>query len=392
MGREELSEHKAGVRLLLTNVTYWMAAGAYAPFLSAYFTSKGLGTSQIGILLAIQPVMAILIQPIWAHLSDRSGKRKFLLMLLTLGAAATSLLYYGGTGFPMLFAATVAFTMFFSALLPLCDAIVIESTARFHRDFAKIRMGGTLGYAFVVFVVGFYLDANPNAEFFIVFAAVLLLLLFEGLLPDEPRLERPPPGRAEKKGRGRIFQSKEALFVLAFAFVSQFGLGFSGAFLGSYVVELGYNQSLVGVLSCVAALSEVPILIFASRMTRRFGELPILIFSSAMMALRIFLIGLGTVPGMVAGQLMQSITYMTVYFCCTTYISKHVLPGKQSQGQSLLAVVQTGLAAVLANIGGGFLAGWLGIREAYMAIAAFTLVGTAAVTAAYRMFARRTNS
>ena len=60
-----------------------------------------------------------------------------------------------------------------------------------------------------------------------------------------------------------IFTTSEIYYVLAFAFVSQMGLGFSGSFLGRYVVELGFGQGLVGVLSAVSALSEVPILLFA---------------------------------------------------------------------------------------------------------------------------------
>ncbi|HWS42696.1 MAG TPA: MFS transporter [Pseudoflavonifractor sp.] len=375
--------------MLLINVAYWVAAGVYSPFLSAYFTSKGLSASEIGILLAVQPVMSILVQPVWAYLSDRSGRRKLFLMLVTAGAAAASLLYYSGTGFPALLGATAAFALFFSAILPLCDAVVIEGAARFHLDFAKIRMGGTLGFALVVLAAGFCLERYPEWEFLLVCTAVLLLLFFESRFPEEPQAAREPAMQEGERARGRVFESREAFFVLAFAFVCQFGLSFSGAFLGGYVVELGYSRSLVGILSGISALSEVPILLFAARLTRRFGEIPILIFSSAAMALRIFLLGIGTIPTMFLGQLMQSVTYMTVYFCCATYISRHVLPGKQSQGQSLLAAVQTGLAAVLANIGGGFVAGWLGMRSAYMAVAAFTLAGSAAVTLAYRLYRRR---
>ena len=89
-------------------------------------------------------------------------------------------------------------------------------------------------------------------------------------------------------------------------------------------------------------------------------------------------------PTLVVAQLMQSVTYMTVYFCCTTYISKNVLPGKQSQGQSLLAMVQVGFASVIANVGGGFVSDMLGIPRAYMAVALMTLVLTTAVILIYR--------
>lgn len=387
MRERPMTEASAGRRLLMANIAYWVAAGTYGPFLSAYYTARGMTAAQIGVLLSISPIASILIQPLWARFSDKSGKRKLILMFITLGAAGTSLLYYCAESFPMYFAVTVIFTAFFSALLPLCDALVIETAAQYHRDFARIRMGGTLGYAFVVFIIGFYLEKVPMAQFALVCSACLFFMAVESQLPPpRPTLEGQERGTSgEAKGKkGQIFRSKEALFVLAFAFVSQMGLGFSGAFMGRYVVMLGYSQSLVGILSCISALSEVPILLVASRLVRRFGEIPILMASSLLMVVRIFLTGLGYIPTLVIAQLMQSVTYMTVYFCCTTYISKNVLPGKQSQGQSLLAMVQVGFASVLANVGGGFVSDALGIPRAYRVVALTTLVLSTAVILAYR--------
>lgn len=99
-------------------------------------------------------------------------------------------------------------------------------------------------------------------------------------------------------------------------------MGFCGSFMGSYAVELGFGSSLIGVLSCISALSEVPILLFAGKLVDRFGEIPLLIFSGVMMSLRLFLTGMGLVPAMISAQLLQSVTYMTTYICCTQYISK----------------------------------------------------------------------
>ena len=383
MSNRPVTEAHAGRMLLMANITYWMAAGAYSPFLSAYLTAKGMTAAQIGLLLTLQPAATILIQPLWARLSDRSGNRRLVLLLLTLGAAASSLLYERAGGFWSYFAATLAFTAFFSALLPLCDAIVIQGAAQYHRDFARIRMGGTLGYALVVFLIGFYLDKTPTAQFTLVCAACLILAFFEAMLPPVRQAEEEAPQGGERGAERRVFASREVVFVLAFAFICQIGIGFSGSFLGRYVVELGYRQGLIGVLNCVSALSEVPILLVASRITRRFGEIPILIFSGGMTGLRILLTGLGTVPAMVAAQLLQSVTYMTVYFCCATYISRNVLPGRQSQGKSVLAVVQTGFASVVANLGGGLAGDILGIRQAYLLVALLTAAGTAAVTLVY---------
>ena len=41
----------------------------------------------------------------------------------------------------------LAFSAFFSGLLPLSDSLVIELADRSGLDFSRIRMGGTIGYA-----------------------------------------------------------------------------------------------------------------------------------------------------------------------------------------------------------------------------------------------------
>ena len=382
VNRNGLEKHSAWLRLFLINVSFWVACGSCAPFISAYYKRIGLSFTQIGVLLAIGPIFAIFIQPLWAMLSDRTGKRKLLLILLALCTAGAYLLYYLGASFAVCLLAVLVVSLFSLALLPLCDALVIDRANAYGFPFARIRIGGTLGYAAMVFGAGMFLEKFDGAQFAV---ASVTYLLFAGavmLLPQGGAREEAAPARREAApartkavpARESIFDTSEILFVLALALIESLGLGFCGSFMGSYAVELGFGSSLIGVLSCISALSEVPILLFAGKLVDRFGEIPLLIFSGVMMSLRLFLTGMGLVPAMISAQLLQSVTYMTTYICCTQYISKHVRAGKMSQGQSALAIVQSGLAAVASNLFGGMLVDAVGTRQAFFAVAAGVLV------------------
>ena len=125
VNRNDLGKHYAWLRLFLINVSFWVACGSCAPFLSAYYKRIGLSFTQIGVLLAIGPIFAIFIQPLWAMLSDRTGKRKLLLILLALCTAGAYLLYYLGASFAVCLLAVLIVSLFSLALLPLCDALVI---------------------------------------------------------------------------------------------------------------------------------------------------------------------------------------------------------------------------------------------------------------------------
>lgn len=382
---------KRWLQLFRTNVAFWMAAGICAPFLSAHYKSIALTSSQIGLLFAIGPICAICIQPVWAYVSDRSGRRKTVLVALAVCTAAASLLYYGGKSFMICLIATVVMSLFSSALLPLCDAIVIDRAEVYHCNFATIRIGGTLGYALIVFLAGFFLERYPSMQFALSCGAYLVFALVAWRIPmgearREPAAKKKTRNVSGEKG---IFVDNEVIFVLLFAFVESIGLGFCGSFTGVYAVELGHSQKLIGILSCISALSEVPILLYALRLTKRFGEIPLLSFSAVMISLRLFLIGLGAVPTMIGGQLLQSVTYMTTYYCCTRYISTHVREGKISQGQSVLTMVQSGLASVSANLLGGRLVDHVGTRSAFHIMAAFVLAVSLLVIGLYLVYSRR---
>lgn len=384
VNRNDLGKHSAWLRLFLINVSFWVACGSCAPFLSAYYKRIGLSFTQIGVLLAIGPIFAIFIQPLWAMLSDRTGKRKLLLILLALCTAGAYLLYYLGTSFAVCLLAVLVVSLFSLALLPLCDALVIDRANAYGFPFARIRIGGTLGYAVMVFGAGMFLEKFDGAQFAVASVAYLLFAGAVMLLPQGSAREEAVPARKKAvPARESIFDTSEILFVLALALIESLGLGFCGSFTGSYAVELGFGSSLIGVLSCISALSEVPILLFAGKLMDRFGEIPLLIFSGIMMSLRLCLTGMGLVPAMISAQLLQSVTYMTTYICCTQYISKHVRAGKMSQGQSALAIVQSGLAAVASNLFGGMLVDAVGTRQAFFAVAAGVLVVALLVGGAY---------
>ena len=384
VNRNGLEKHSAWLRLFLINVSFWVACGSCAPFISAYYKRIGLSFTQIGVLLAIGPIFAIFIQPLWAMLSDRTGKRKLLLILLALCTAGAYLLYYLGESFAVCLLAVLVVSLFSLALLPLCDALVIDRANAYGFPFARIRIGGTLGYAAMVFGAGMFLEKFDRAQFAVASVAYLLFAGVVILLPQGGAREEAAPARKKAvPARESIFDTSEILFVLVLALIESLGLGFCGSFMGSYAVELGFGSSLIGVLSCISALSEVPILLFAGKLVDRFGEIPLLIFSGVMMSLRLFLTGMGLVPAMISAQLLQSVTYMTTYICCTQYISKHVRAGKMSQGQSALAIVQSGLAAVASNLFGGMLVDAVGTRQAFFAVAAGVLVVALLVGGAY---------
>lgn len=185
--------------LLFANVLYWVCAGVYSPFLSAYYARLGLDASQTGALLAVTPVCAIAIQPLWSLLADKFGRRKTVIVGLCVAAAIVAPLYYFASAFATVLIVTLLFSACFSALLPLCDSLVIELAQRGGHDFSRIRMGGTIGYALIVLVVGRLLDVAPNLQFAIVSGGLVIFAIHMSRLPEANGIGNEP---TEKAGGG----------------------------------------------------------------------------------------------------------------------------------------------------------------------------------------------
>ena len=338
----------------MVNGMYWVTAAAFLPFIGAYYTSIGMTDGQVGVLAAVFPLAALVIQPFWAYLSDRTGKRKQMLLILCVGSGVSVLLFLGADSFWKCLFAILLYAVFSSALLPLCDALVIEAARKRGADFSRIRMAGTISYAVAVVLIGSlagdsfrWIFLSGGASFAVYF--VCCAGLREEGASNSSREERKEgekmPGRRQeekKAGRGRLFRSRQIFAVLLFAFALQLGLMYHGTFLGVYLVDLGYDNGMIGVMNCVSALSEVPVLFLINRIRKKVGIMRLLFLSVALCALRLFLVSTGDVAWMLPAQLLQGPSYMVSYFCCVMYVSENVLDGrlrreeKTDQGRNTL--------------------------------------------------------
>ena len=60
---------------------YWMVYATVASFASVYLLAEGYSNSEIGIIMAVANVLAVVLQPLAADLADRS--RRFSLVSIT---------------------------------------------------------------------------------------------------------------------------------------------------------------------------------------------------------------------------------------------------------------------------------------------------------------------
>lgn len=385
----KFSKRKISLNLFLINAFIYISFSQYAPFLAPYFTNAGINAVEIGILLTIGPISSVLIQPIWAIISDRTGRRRDVLSIVVLGSTLSIFSYYIGKTFLSFFIASTLLAVFSTSIVPLSDAIILRSAHKNELDFSKIRMGGTVGYAIFVIFAGIIVKRNPDIAFILGFVGFLLLFFFVRQLPKDdpteslPQKEHPHADRKAKQ-RGsllHIFDSKQIYFLLAFAFISQVGLSFVFSFLNVYMVHMGFSTQTIGITGSIAAISELPVLFLMNRVLNKVSPTKITILACFLLALRIITVTGESLFFVILSQALHGLTFMTIYFSCAVFISKNVKPENQSKGQSILALIQTGIGSIVGNILGGYLVDSYGLKSAFitMTILIITVAGLTAL-------------
>ena len=365
--------------MFFINAFVYISGVFYTPFISSYYSTKGISPTRIGILLMIGPITAIFVQPFWGKLSDSRGKRKLVLSVAVAGSCFAMCAYYIGNSFASYIFATVLVNIFTLSIIPLSDAVLISLTGSLGISFSWVRLGGTLGYAAMAVFAGIILKRYPQMQFALSSCSYALLLLLISFLPKDDKLNKIKSTKKRIKpikiiSISNIFLSNEIYLVLFSVLICQIGLSFYSGFMGPYLIQQGYSQREIGIMNCLSALSEVPVLLVIDKIRQRVGEIPVLLFSCFMTAIRIFIFTGESIFSAALAQLLQGTTYMTTYYCAALYIGKNVREGKLSQGQGILGTVQMGMGAVLGSFIGGLTVDYIGFRKAFLFVSIILFV------------------
>jgi len=347
---------------MLYYTLFYMANGVYFPYINLYYLDLGFSVTQIGILSALGPIMAILTQPIWGYISDRARYRNTVLGIALIGTLAAAVLFPLYKSFAYVFFITVAFMGFYMPTFPLEDAITLEYAQKENYQFAPIRLFGTLGFAMMLLLFSPFLGSRVSQIFtYFSILFVITITLFFTL----PKMES---GRKEgQTGSIRsLLMDRELLFIFAYNFIIHMTIGYYASFITVFMRELNIPNSQIGFSMCIMAFSEAPVLILIERAIKRYGSRKILLFGGLMMGLRLFLFSQATGISMFyAAQLLQGVTYISVYYCSTKIVNERAPENLKSTAQAILSMVSTGFSRIFASIGGGYLSSSIGLRNGF---------------------------
>jgi len=342
-------------RFVQTAVFYsfiYMANAGILSYLSLFYAEMNISEANIGLLSALNALLATLAGPFWGVCGDRSGvKNRVLQLCLLMSALTVWLLPLAGGQIGPLIAAVCVFFFFHSAIYPMSDAISLELASRERFSFSAVRTIGSIGFMIMSVVIGALIEYDVN---YIFGASSLFILLALAALAVMPRVGGARTGKLTIRFWA-VLHNRALARMYLYVLILSVGFGFFISFHALYSVERGISTGLLGIGIMLGSVSQLPFMVFFEKLYRRFGIRRIIAVSGLFNVVRWIGYAYWLNPYTVLPLwLLHGATFIVLYLCLAEYVHRHVQKELKVSGQMMNSIVLQGAGRVLGGVLGGF--------------------------------------
>ncbi|MEW6119473.1 MAG: MFS transporter [Pseudomonadota bacterium] len=331
---------------------YFAFVGAISPFWGLYLQSLAFNAFQIGVLMSLLQVMRIFAPNIWGHLADRSGRRTAIVQLAAFGSVLAFAGVFFGSSFWWMFAVMAALSFFWSASLPLVEAMTLSHLGERIDTYGRIRLWGSIGFIVMVVGLGYALDGMPIAWLpWAILAVMLGIAAFARVIPEAEILAHP----GDHRSIWDVVRRPEVAALLVACLLMAATHGPYYTFYSIYLVDHGYTKSTVGWLWALGVLCEIGIFLVIPRIFARVTPRRLILVSFAVAVVRFLVIAWGVEsPWLVWGaQTLHAFTFGTYHAAAVALIHQHFRGRHQARGQALYTSLSYGVGGTLGGLVSG---------------------------------------
>lgn len=356
--------------------TYWMIYGIVSSFASVFLLGRGYLNTEIGIILAVANVVAVVIQPLVADLADRSKKistigisqiMTIMMMVMTVGLFA---LQGKSVALSVVFVLLIAWH---TAVQPLINSLSFKlSESGIHINFGIARSVGSLSYSLLCAVLGvlvarFGIEVLPiSAEIVMAMMAISLLMTKRQYDKAKACGKRETAEETAAENLTEMVEIAEDINLLEFirrnklffiANIGVIGLYFSNSVMNNYlmqiVTEVGGNSADMGRVLSLMAFLEIPTLVFFDKLRAKFTCQFMLKVAAIGFTIKILMCHIAASVSMIlAAQVFQLIAFGLFLPAMVHFIDEIMSKGEAVKGQSVFTMMVT-ITTMLSSLAGG---------------------------------------
>lgn len=357
------------IPLTLFWFTYFGSLGIFYPLFTLYLRENaGLTGSQVGIVLAISPLIGMVAQPLWGQIADRTGARGRILAVLTLGTAFGYLWLGMARGFSSIVVAMIALAVVGTAIFPLMTSVslaILRGAGR--HAFGNVRVWGTIGFFALVLIFPWILKqygahdaaasstvAQPGLElmFPVTAALVFVSAVIAWFLPSKGAVAV----RAARGDWRELLHNRPFVRFLFFSLLANFLMHGPMWLFPLFVRSRGGDVETIRSMWILMLTIEIPLVLLTGSGIKRLGARGMLTVGVLVGGARWLLCALIHDPMILfAVQALHGITVVGLNLGSPLYLDV-VAPEKlRSTAQGVLSMVSAGVAGIASNTTSGWL-------------------------------------
>ena len=365
---------------------FWMTYCMVVGFSVTYLLSCGYSNSEAGYILASANICALVLQPFFADLADRSKK----INAMTIFLISISIIFVCSIGLFFISVRSVILTLIYVLMITLANAVIAFLTSvQFLMDpsktkinFGLCRAGGSLFFAILSAAMGILIErigmkSIPTALFIITFL-IIILCIYITRHRIHTTYESTDDLTDRKSSTLLVFFKENPKFMvlsIAMLFI-YYAHAFITNFTISIVRNVGGDHREMGYLIAFMALMELPGMIGFKEISRRFKVSSLLLFSMFMFSVKAIIIWLSpSLMTLTFGFALQVVSF-ALYIPASVQYANIVIDEKDTvKAQMMFNLMQAG-GAVFSSIIGGWLIDFSGISHALLVGAILSCIGT----------------
>lgn len=355
---------------------HFATVGILLPFLPAYLASLSFSATQVGMLLAISPAMALFAPHLFGHVADQRGRPDRVLRLIVIGSAICfAPLAFAGS-LPQVALALAGYAFFSSSMTSVLDSLALQRAAARGESYAHLRLFGSAG--FVVSSIAFGLAvARVDRRTILV---PLALMLAASLWSFSLRARLPASGGRRLLDGLALLARREVALLLACSCLHWIACAPYHGMFALHLAALGLPPSVVGLGAGFGVLAEIAVMYLHPSWARRTTPRQLLCLAFAASAARWVGTALVSTPAaIVALCLIHGLTFGAFYVGAVGALDDRVPHTARASGQSMFVSITFGVGGLVGYFAAGAGYDALGGRGLFLAAAAVDVLAAALI-------------
>lgn len=368
----------ASRRLAAWYFFYFAYIGAFAPYFTLYLQSLEFSPWQIGVLMSVGQAMRLFAPPLWGWLADRAGRRAPVVVASALLSVAGFSVFFATTGFAGMFAGMCLMTFFWSAALPLVEALTLDHLGSRADRYGRIRLWGSVGFIVAVLGVGAMLDSLPLPSLLDTCLALLVgIVLCAALLRDGPL----SPSEHAAVPLTEVLRQPAVWALFAASFFMSAAHGPFYVFFSIHLDQHGYDKTTIGLLWSLGVVAEIGVFVIMPRLLRVFSLRAILEVCFVLAVARFLITGwlVDAALLLLLAQVAHGATFGAHHAAGVAALNRWFAPDQRARALALYGSVSFGAGGMAGNLFSGEAWGALGAGWTFTLGAALAAIGWLAI-------------